>query len=99
MCSLRFENNLLTVEAISKKTPFSKLSFAFVLLALPLLIPTVGVKIGEKFRNLAWEPVETTVNEMHPYRSKLVPISAMALRSAWERISQLVLEIVRPHWF
>jgi hypothetical protein len=42
MCSLRFENNLLTIEgvrfaSISKKTPLSKLSFAFVLLALPLL--------------------------------------------------------------
>jgi hypothetical protein len=43
MCSLRFENNFLTVEAvrfasISKKTPLSKLSFPFVSLALPLLI-------------------------------------------------------------
>jgi hypothetical protein len=42
MCSLRFENNLLTFEAvrfasISKKTPLSKPSFAFVSLALPLL--------------------------------------------------------------
>jgi hypothetical protein len=42
MCSLRFESNLLTMEGvrfalISKKTPLSKLSFAFVLLALPLL--------------------------------------------------------------
>jgi hypothetical protein len=42
MCSLRFENNLLTFEgvrfsSISKKTPLSKLSFAFVSLALPLL--------------------------------------------------------------
>ncbi len=42
MCSLRFENNLLTIEgvrfaSISKKTPLSKLSFAFVSLALPLL--------------------------------------------------------------
>ncbi len=42
MCSLRFENNLLTVEgvrfaSISKKTPLLKLSFAFVSLALPLL--------------------------------------------------------------
>ncbi len=48
MCSLRFENNLLTVEAvrfasISKKTPLSKLSFAFVSLALPLLVSTVAV--------------------------------------------------------
>jgi hypothetical protein len=43
MYSLRFENNLLTIEgvrfaSISKKTLLSKLSFAFVLLALPLLI-------------------------------------------------------------
>jgi hypothetical protein len=43
MCSLRFENNLLTIEgvrfaSISKKTPLSKLSLAFVSLALPLLI-------------------------------------------------------------
>jgi hypothetical protein len=42
MCSLCFENNLLTIEgvrfaSISKKTPLSKLSFAFVSLALPLL--------------------------------------------------------------
>jgi hypothetical protein len=42
MCSLRFENNLLTIEGVrfalkSKKTPLSKLSFAFVSLALPLL--------------------------------------------------------------
>jgi hypothetical protein len=42
MCSLRFENNLLAIEgvrfaSISKKTPLSKLSFAFVSLALPLL--------------------------------------------------------------
>ncbi len=43
MCSLRFENNLLTSEgvrfaSISKKTPLSKLSFAFVSLPLPLLV-------------------------------------------------------------
>ncbi len=42
MCSLRFENNLLSSEgvrfaSISKKTLLSKLSFAFVSLALPLL--------------------------------------------------------------
>jgi hypothetical protein len=35
MCSLRFENYLITIEgvrfaSISKKTPLSKLSFAFV---------------------------------------------------------------------
>ena len=46
MCSLRFENNLLTIEgvrfaSISKKTPLSKLSFAFVSLALPLLLTTL----------------------------------------------------------
>ncbi len=46
MCSLRFENILLTIEgvrfaSISKKTPLSKLSFAFVSLALPLLTKTV----------------------------------------------------------
>jgi hypothetical protein len=49
MCSLRFENNLLTIEgvrfaSISKKTPISKLSFAFVSLALPLL--SVWADIG-----------------------------------------------------
>ncbi len=51
MCSLCFENNLLTIEGvrfapISKKTPLSKLSFAFVSLALPLLVeinPYTGV--------------------------------------------------------
>jgi hypothetical protein len=42
MCLLCFENNLLTSEgvrfaSISKKTPLSKLSFAFVSLALPFL--------------------------------------------------------------
>jgi hypothetical protein len=47
MCSLRFENNFLTVEgvrfaSISKKTPLSKLSFAFVSLALPLLEPMIA---------------------------------------------------------
>ncbi len=41
----RFKNNLLAIEgvrfaSISKKTPFSKLSFAFVSLALPLLVPS-----------------------------------------------------------
>ena len=46
MCSLRFENNLLAIEgvrfaSISKKTPLSKLSFAFVSLALPLLVHRV----------------------------------------------------------
>ncbi len=46
MCSLRFENSLLTFEgvrfaSISKKTPLSKLSFALVLLALPLLHMTL----------------------------------------------------------
>jgi hypothetical protein len=45
MCSLRFENNLLSSEdvrfaSISKKTLLSKLSFAFVSLALPLLAAT-----------------------------------------------------------
>jgi hypothetical protein len=44
MCSLRFENNFLTIEgvrfaSISKKTLLSKLSFAFDSLALPLLHP------------------------------------------------------------
>ncbi len=44
MCSLRFENNLPSSEgvrfaSISKKTLLSKLSFAFVSLALPLLLP------------------------------------------------------------
>ena len=43
MCSLRFENNFLIIEgvrfaSISKKTQLSKLSFAFVSLALPLLL-------------------------------------------------------------
>jgi hypothetical protein len=47
MCSLRFENNLLSSEgvrfaSISKKTLFAKLSFAFVLLALPLLVHTLA---------------------------------------------------------
>ena len=42
MCSLCFKNNLLTIEvvhfaSISKKATLSKLSFAFVLISLPLL--------------------------------------------------------------
>ncbi len=46
MCSLRFENNFLIIEgvrfaSISKKKPLSKLSFAFVSLALPFLLPTI----------------------------------------------------------
>ncbi len=47
MCSLRFENNLLSFEgvrfaSISKKTLLSKLSFAFVSLALPLLVVIIN---------------------------------------------------------
>jgi hypothetical protein len=47
MYSLRFENNLLTIEGVrfaslAKKTPLSKLTFAFVSLALPLLLLTKG---------------------------------------------------------
>jgi hypothetical protein len=43
MCALHFENNFHTIEgvrfaSISKKTPLSKLSFAFVSLVLPLLV-------------------------------------------------------------
>jgi hypothetical protein len=46
LCSLRFENNLVTIKgvrfaSISQKTPFAKLSFAFVSLELPLLLSTV----------------------------------------------------------
>ncbi len=61
MCSLRFENNLLIIEgvrfaSISKKTPLSKLSFAFVSLALPLLdkIPMCNVvqDLGESAGHL-----------------------------------------------
>ncbi len=52
MCSLHFENNLLTIEgvrfaSISKKTPLSKLSFAFVSLALPLLAGRQEKREGE----------------------------------------------------
>jgi hypothetical protein len=48
MCSLCFENNLLSSEGvrfalISKKTLLTKLSFAFVSLALPLLDPTINL--------------------------------------------------------
>ncbi len=44
MCSLRFKNNFLTIEgvrfaSISKKTPM----FAFVSLALPLLLPPLSI--------------------------------------------------------
>jgi hypothetical protein len=56
MCSLRFENNLLTIEgvrfaSISKKTPLSKLSFAFVSLALPLLLGPIPVPTYAKFES------------------------------------------------
>ena len=48
MCLFRFENNLLTSEgvrfaSVSKKTPLSKLSFAFDSLALPLLDQSVNM--------------------------------------------------------
>ncbi len=51
MCSLHFENNLLIIEgvrftSISKKTPLSKLSFAFVSLALPLLVLSSCLRIN-----------------------------------------------------
>jgi hypothetical protein len=51
MCSLRFENNLLTIKgvrfaSISKKTPLSKLSFAFVSLALLLLNIYIYILLG-----------------------------------------------------
>jgi hypothetical protein len=57
MCSLRFENNLLTIESvrfasISKKTPLSKLSFAFVSLALPLLKRIKNLGIDYRKREL-----------------------------------------------
>ena len=50
MCSLRFENNMLSSEgvrfaSISKKTQLLKLSFAFVSLALPLLACTYNVTL------------------------------------------------------
>jgi hypothetical protein len=57
MCSLRFENYLLTSEgvrfaSISKKTPLSKFSFAFVSLALPLLVVIdSGVDLSEVIVN------------------------------------------------
>ncbi len=57
MCSLRFEINLFTIEgvrfaSISKKTPLSKLLFAFVSLALPLLIRGLGeTDLGKKTRS------------------------------------------------
>jgi hypothetical protein len=52
MCSLHFENNVLAIEGVRftsiKKTPLSKLSFAFVSISLPLLISGV-VDTGDKF--------------------------------------------------
>ncbi len=50
MCSLRFENNLLTIKgvrfaSISKETPLSKLSFAFVSLAAITNIKAFGAGI------------------------------------------------------
>ncbi len=59
MCSLRFENNLLTIKgvrfaSIAKKTPLSKLSFAFVSLALPLLV--VGNDPGIRIRINVTDP-------------------------------------------
>ncbi len=50
MCSLHFENNLLSIEgvrfaSISKKTLLSKLSFAYVSLALPLLLCTFQISV------------------------------------------------------
>ncbi len=56
---VRFENNLLTIEgvrvaSISKKTPLSKLSFAFVSLALPLLAISTEPSISQKFYLVRW---------------------------------------------
>ena len=68
MCSLRFENNLLIIEgvrfaSISKKTPLSKLSFAFVSLALPLLILWDGVLLNTE-HNVFIVAVHFTVLKM-----------------------------------
>jgi hypothetical protein len=63
MCSLRFENNLLSSKgvrfaSISKKKLLSKLSFAFVSLALPLLDDKICLQekkqlnwLGTKYKN------------------------------------------------
>ncbi len=73
MCSLRFENNLLTIEgvrfaSISKKTPLSKLSFALVSLALPLLVVSVNGTLGEdKMRGFKGECAHFSSNKCPIY--------------------------------
>ncbi len=59
MCSLRFENNLLTIKGVrftslSKKTPLSQLSFAFVSPALPLLLMT---RTTRRLKNIKVQPL------------------------------------------
>jgi hypothetical protein len=66
MCSLRFENNLFTIEgvrfaSISKKTPLSKLSFAFVSLSLPLLGSFI---FASKTSMLVWCSLKPAENEL-----------------------------------
>jgi hypothetical protein len=71
MCSLRFENIFLSSEgvrfsSISKKTQLSKLSFAFVSLALPLLIG----------RDLCLQPEKLQRNLQNP---EVLPAHAAAV--------------------
>jgi hypothetical protein len=68
MCTLRFENNLLIIEdvrfaSISKKTPLSKLSFAFVSLALPLLV-TRFFALGFYLESSYLKPLKITVGSI-----------------------------------
>jgi hypothetical protein len=89
MCSLRFENNLLTIEgvrfaSISKKTPLSKLSFAFVSLALPLLVPYIKFFFTDSLCYLltvAAASCHSTERRFILWTQKLNPAPSVSLRT------------------
>jgi len=83
MCLLRFENNLFTIEGLRfawmlKKTSLSKLSFAFVSLALPLLVVTMaiskidGSKINFYETSITFIDVHCTVSRISSSSSSLL---------------------------
>ncbi len=80
MCSLRFENNLLTFEgvrfaSISKKKLILKLSFAFVSLALPLLLVSTLYRLlhrlGYFYTNFGEEVIKFVCDSFRSFISSL----------------------------
>jgi hypothetical protein len=95
MCSLRFENNFLTIEgvrfaSISKKTPLSKLSFAFLLLALPLLMLSIFLR---RFF-LSW--AKKIFNSVELLRT-LVSVNNDFLKFLIFEVLKKLLKILLPH--